>query len=584
MSPSTLFKRPARQSGLKFSLAFGGLFVLIGVGVILFLVLPTLYKGYQAADWKPVQAQLDAVELKSHRSDKSSTYKVVARYHYAYDGQPYESNRVGLTGISDNIGNWHQDTYAWLHQAFSEGRPVTVYVDPANPHDAVIDRNVRWGLMAIIAVFALVFAGLGFGFMAMVWHGAREASRVEQARQDYGVDTSAIRFSHGVKVESNARTGVVTFWIFAIFWNLLSLPGTYILLTDPSKIRHGMAYLVLLFPLAGLYLLFIAIRKHAEWRRFGNIPLVMDPYPGAIGGEMAGYIDLPVNRDPGNRYLVTLACIRRYVSGSGKDRSTRESVKWEDEGTPVASTGPLGTRLAIRFRVPPGLPASEPASSDYHCWRVLVDSDIPGVDFERQYEIEMQPGEEASLVFENITPTSENGPAIQIQENVVQIRTEAGCRVFDYPSGRNPGAGLSLAVFGGFFLAIGLLMGLKVGGLGWLFSLVFMPIGGLIVLMGLWMLFTRLKVIVSSGGVVAQRYLFGVPLFSRKAAASEYASLKRRQSMSAHGSKTTIWYSIILNTKDGRSIVVADFIKGVRLTRSIGQRLGESLDLSFEQA
>ena len=148
----------------------------------------------------------------------------------------------------------------------------------------------------------------------------------------------------------------------------------------------------LLFPLVGIFLLKKAWDLTREWRRFGVIELEMDPFPGAIGGHVGGRLLIQGTYQGDSEYHVELACVRSYVSGSGKNRSRRESVLWSETGTArstiTASPKGMGTRLSFRFDVPDNLPESDISQSgDYYLWRIRLTAEIPGTNLDRDYSI-----------------------------------------------------------------------------------------------------------------------------------------------------------------------------------------------------
>jgi hypothetical protein len=68
-----------------FALPFAG----VGIGMLLFGVLPTLYDWSRMQYWQPVQAQLISASLNSHRGSKwGYTYSVSADYRYQVGGAP----------------------------------------------------------------------------------------------------------------------------------------------------------------------------------------------------------------------------------------------------------------------------------------------------------------------------------------------------------------------------------------------------------------------------------------------------------------------------------------------------------------
>jgi hypothetical protein len=88
---------------------------------------------------------------------------VLVRYRYEIAGKSYESQRVGLDpqAGADNVGDWQERWFQTLHQAQQQGRPITVWVNPAQPTESIVDRSLRPGLLALQLGLALAFGGFG---------------------------------------------------------------------------------------------------------------------------------------------------------------------------------------------------------------------------------------------------------------------------------------------------------------------------------------------------------------------------------------------------------------------------------------
>jgi len=50
---------------------------------------------------------------------------------------------------------------------------VPVWVNPSNPHESIIDRSLRPGLLAFKMVFVVMFGGFGVGLLFFVWRGRK---------------------------------------------------------------------------------------------------------------------------------------------------------------------------------------------------------------------------------------------------------------------------------------------------------------------------------------------------------------------------------------------------------------------------
>jgi hypothetical protein len=156
-------------SGL-FMLGFGG----GGLYVGLIPILDNLRMAWVVRDWQPVSAQVIDARLDEQRGSKGSrVYVLKARYGYRVGGRDYEATRVGLDNWAgaDNIGDWHEDWHHRLSDARSREQPVAAWVDPQRPQQAVLERRLRWGLLAFRLPFAIFFTAVGAG-AALVFFAA----------------------------------------------------------------------------------------------------------------------------------------------------------------------------------------------------------------------------------------------------------------------------------------------------------------------------------------------------------------------------------------------------------------------------
>ena len=194
-------------------------------------------------------------------------------------------------------------------------------------------------------------------------------------------------WASGVIRCSHARTAIFA-WGAALVWNLLSAP---LLSAIPEELADGnrLAAIGLLFPVIGFGLLIVAIRETLRWRRFGRPDLVLDTFPGGIGGRFAGTVQLAASVGTDGAFEATLSCVRIRISGTGKNRSRRETLIWQDEQRLDASScqvGPRGTAVPVVFSIPAGPePSSPEPGRDVVEWRLDVGAAIPGIDYQARF-------------------------------------------------------------------------------------------------------------------------------------------------------------------------------------------------------
>lgn len=309
---------------------FGLPFAAVGIGVFGWLLLPAVLDWQAMKSWTPVQAELLTFELAASTSDNSTSYTVHARYRYDYAANTFENDRVAVMDGRDNIGSYWQDLAARLEADYADGRPVTVYVDPAEPQHSVIDRELRLSQFALLGLFAMVFASVGIVLVIAGLLPARggNAPVAPQAAGDTAANTpwrSNPDWSSPVRV-ANTKSGALAAWFFAFIWCAVSAAGNFFIVDEVAKGNYAILF-ILLFDVVGVGLIVWAVRLSWSAHKFGDVVLTMGPHPGAIGGDVGGFIDVPVAHDPALAFRVSLACTHVYVTGSGKNRSTHRDAK-----------------------------------------------------------------------------------------------------------------------------------------------------------------------------------------------------------------------------------------------------------------
>jgi len=561
-----------------FALPFAG----VGIGMLLLSVLPTLHDWTRMQSWQPVDATLLSARLNVH-SGKSRTYSVSARYRFEVAGRVVEGQRVAITEGADNIGDFQQRLGTQLEQALARGQSVRAWADPAHPSDAVIDRSLRGGLLAFKMVFVLVFGAVGIGLLVFTWR-----SRPETTAPSGNADPSpwlARREWADNQIRSSRRLEMVAIWCFAIVWNLLALPVTAASL--PQHLRQNNLPVVLAlaaFVSAGLGLLAWAVSATRDARRFGDLRLVLDPFPGAIGGDFGATLDLPTVPWQGDqRFLVTLRCIQHYRTRSAGESSTeaREQTVWQTEGMAQVEPHGSGSRLRFRFAVPGALPASEAPANDYHAWRLRVESTGSDLGLDRSFDV---PVYATGASAHHPIPDAAQHPALQpLREAQIDEISDleaiaGGVRLYQ-PYARGWRTHLPLALMGGAFAGIGLFAGAR--GAPLLFPIVFGSLGGALLCYALFGLTNSLRVDLGTRGLRVERRILGLRLHWRQVPPQDIARLRLKESYTTQsGTRSTTYYRVQVELRNGQAITVADSLRGREtaghLLRTLAERTGYS--------
>ena len=219
----------AGVAALAFLLLFGG------VGFLaIYAIAGTLYTGWRTSSWVATPATITHVD----------TGQVA--YSYEWQERRYTGDRAGtfVLGGSSGVDDWDDRMEELISKARSEERPVSVFVNPSNPAESILNREIRWKLLVVFVPFAVGFTGVGL--FAFVMIGGKALGRKE---------TYA-----GVPLLRPRAREALTVWAVGLGWNSVMLPIA--VLAIPEFWSKGEWFPVVLcsfFLLVGLLILFSAL-------------------------------------------------------------------------------------------------------------------------------------------------------------------------------------------------------------------------------------------------------------------------------------------------------------------------------------
>jgi len=620
-------------TGILFGLIFGLLFA----GGGFFMALETAVPTFQS--WKAMkQWQSTTATILSVRGEDNDT---LANYKYSVSGRIYENNRVYLAAFKDNIGSYHKNKFNQLNQLKNNRHPVTIWYDPNNPENSVIDRDMRWGLFILMSGFCSVFIFIGlivaYSCITSKGSSADKKPSLTQLRREWnkkcedpGYEESFIEFvkqcnseSEAVKthqanawlerkewrdnrIRSDAKSSMWGMWFFAIFWSAVSSPVLFFALEDELKKGNYAILIALLFPLVGLFLIKKAWDITREWKRFGVIELEMDPFPGSIGGHVGGTLHLKNVDALDAKYKVELESVYTYVSGSGKNRSRKENIKWFEAGFARIVPTLDGIDLRFRFDVPDNLSESDiEQSGDYYFWRLKVSAEIPGVDLHREYNIPVfLTGAESSYVQHNISAQVEElkkEKAEDIQSALaqgdllstalvrsIQFKDEDNKFSFYFPMFRNKALTVFALIFGGGFGFATFSMNQSFASDGAMsiviiiFSIPFALIGLLSSLAAIYLSFNSLSISLAERRVKAVRRLFFIPIKRSIIAIDDIKDMEVKSAGSTgQGAKQIKHFKIVVHTINNKKFTIAEDIDGEELANQFKDFIFNRLTMTY---
>ena len=374
----------------------GGCLVLFGLPFlaaglfVLFMGIKPVYMASKAEAWPKLEARLNHVELEINRdSDGGTTYEVIARYTYTYQNREYESDQVNFSSGADNIGSYQKDKFKHLQRAKKRKLPVSCYVNPESPDQAVLDREVRTeSLLFMIpfgSIFALVGAGLVFGPLFMGRRSKKEKLMETQEPNKPWLWNK--KWQDGV-IDSSTNSSFLGSLALAIGLNLFLTPFWVGLLSDNRAPFFAFA-IVGLFQVFGLWEIGAFFYQLMRRFKYGKTTFCMETFPAVIGGSCRGLIKVPTEVKASDGFELKIENIHQYTSGSGKNSTTHRKVLWQQQKKIKArrhSESVIRTELEVDFELPSGGRISE-SDGDTKYWQLTATSETPGVDFKAEFRL-----------------------------------------------------------------------------------------------------------------------------------------------------------------------------------------------------
>ncbi|MCL1921682.1 MAG: DUF3592 domain-containing protein [Kiritimatiellaeota bacterium] len=324
---------------------FGLLFFAAGGGITSFMGIRPLILLDRARAWAETPAVIQEIDLRRHRARKGgTTYSLDILYQYEFSGQTHTSERFSFYSGSDSA-NYHRENYRRYKPFVTSKEPVTCWVNPADPSEAVIDRAPRFEMVAFSSLFSLTFGLAGLGIML----GALASRR---AAHDPGARSIPLKVTP-LYVLAGLAAATLAYTAF-LFWKLL-----------PFMPWPWHTYLI---ALPAAILCALALNRYAYGKAFGGARLDMAA-AATVGDTLSGSVHIP--RPVEGELTVTLRCQKQVTTGSGKHRHVSTTTLWETVATVFAVTDGMTTTVPVRFAIPPDQPAAtDPAANPSVTWQL----------------------------------------------------------------------------------------------------------------------------------------------------------------------------------------------------------------------
>jgi hypothetical protein len=204
----------------------GGLFFLVGLGVLIGVFAPKLMAYISAGDWVRTECVIKESEAQSHSSDDGTMYRPHFRYTYYFDGKEYTSDQYSFFNSSTR----NYDAVADLVAAHPVGSQGLCYVNPENPDQAVINRDLSLEFLFLVLPLGFMAFGGGLLYTATRVSGKDGSPKGHMAShalifQDKVTPGLPDPVNEGQALKLNPRQsrlgGALFLLLFTIIWNVI---------------------------------------------------------------------------------------------------------------------------------------------------------------------------------------------------------------------------------------------------------------------------------------------------------------------------------------------------------------------------
>ena len=401
---------------------------------------------------------------------------------------------------------------------------------------------------------------------------------------------------------SESRNSIIGWWIGTILVSMIVMPIVTTALPPLLRTSDPKALILIGLCLFPAVLLAGALRSTARRERYGKTYLEFNSLPFSPGKHVSGQIQLRLPTVIPHGIDLQLACVRRIITGTGKEQTTNEIVLWQGEkNVPQAAlaSGPLGTAIPVDFGIPQdGYETDHEQPRDQLQWLLTAKADVPGVDYSDKFEVPVfrtgsatapSPDTFASGFASTFGSAAAAGtaPAFEsdssevsapLHPKVVISTTNDGSTEFYFPAFRNRGQTLGLLLFTAVWT--GIVYFLAHSKAPFFFAAVFGFFDLILIYGFLQSAFGSSRILVGAGKIIFERKMLGGGS-PREIPFSEVKSLVVARGIQGSNASTGS-YRIRVQTKGGDGFSLVDNIADPQEARWIVGQIEKLVGLKID--
>jgi hypothetical protein len=278
--------------------------------------------------WEEVPATIVAADLKKVPDSEDNQCEATTEYRYNYRGQNYSGNRISL----DNVGSFERDSLTELSKHQKSHLAFHCYVNPEQPSESILYRNLPWRMFAYRASLMLVLGGIAFVLWIVPKYSRRKKRDEESRARAHPEEPWLWKKKWATGTFRNSAMSLVAPLLFAFGWNIVGVPIGYAVVMGKASLAKDGAFwwMEITFVILGWVMIGWAVVAWVRWFKYGRSFFEMASVPGVIGGQLAGVIRTSVKIAPEDVFRVKLSCIN-CVTTHGSESHIHRNLLWQGE-------------------------------------------------------------------------------------------------------------------------------------------------------------------------------------------------------------------------------------------------------------
>jgi len=345
--------------------------------------LSMLFQYFKSSNWEKTPVSIIKTDLKTYKSEGKTLYSVECVYNYHWEGNLYTGTKVGFEKYR-SADAFHKNRYRILHRQEKSGRSFSALVNPDNPQESILFRELQT-TMLVFTIVGILFMMSGASLSIWGIHTWRKSYKINKLYP--GKPWKAQKVSDDFIISDKALFHVFKAYGIGVGMGLF-VSFFFIAFSDNKNTPIFPMLIIGIFALITIAIFVQAFYFTFRYFKYGSSSLVLSQIPLAPGMNFSGLIRIHRSMEPMEGLKIVFKCLKEYVEGHGKKSKHIKKTIFEDKALITESMGRCQGKIwAFNFMVPEGYPDHNLLGSVKYRWILEIKAETPGIDFGASFEL-----------------------------------------------------------------------------------------------------------------------------------------------------------------------------------------------------